>query len=199
MSEATSDLLERLDAEYDLTVEPGARARERLGPGQVVKGALPDYAGLPRTPYRRALGSYRQADDERAEGLWMLPVSTIELDATSPLSVRQASDDGAYLRLGLWYPSDAFRYAFEACLCELNPPCLVLVMRTDMPLVPSMLAHIQANVDWLLSHPLRRRFHLSRPDQAVERVLALEARDTHVDLAPGRAAPGDRRPASARG
>lgn len=185
MSHATADLLERLDVEYDLTLEPGARERDRLGRGQIVKGTLPDFGGLARTPYRKALESYRDADDERSEGLWMLPVSTIQIDGASPESVRQASDDGAYLRLGLWYAPAAFQYVFETCLRELNPPCLVLVMRSNMPLDPSMLACIQANVDWLLSHPLRRRFQLSRPDQVVERVVALAARNSPVSLAPG--------------
>jgi hypothetical protein len=199
MSQETSDILERLDLEYDLTVEPGARARDHLGPSHVVRGMLPDYANLPRTPYRRSRWSYRHADDDREDGLWMLPVSTVQIDAASPASVRDVSDDGAYLRLGLWYPREAFRYVFEACLCELNPPCLVLVMRSDMPLVPSMLSAIRGNIDWILAHPLRRRFHVSRPDQAVAMVQAHEARITHVDLVPSATARGERAPASARG
>jgi hypothetical protein len=183
MNQATSDFLERLGLEFDLTPEPGARARTCLSPYQAMTGALPDYSSFSRSVYRRSAVSFRTADQEREDGLWILPMSTAELDAGAPAEALAASDDAAYLRLGLWYPTEAFRYVFESCLYDLNPACLVMVIRSDMPLVPEFHAAIDENIRWLVTHPLRRRFVVARPEHAVRMFCELQDRTTDVGMA----------------
>lgn len=167
MNEATSDLVERLGVRFDLTPEPGAKARRLLGGRLVMTGELPDYSSIERSPYRRSQASFRQRDDGR-DGLWVVPLSTAMLDGDTPDDARVVSDDGTYLRLGLWYPPAAFVYVFESCLRRFASPHISLVMRSDMPLVPGLDACIRRNIDWIAGHPLVRRFVFCRPDEAVE-------------------------------
>lgn len=175
MNESTSDLIERLGARFDLTPEPGARARTQLGGRLVMTGELPDYSSIGRMPYRRSRVSFRQRDDGR-NGLWVVPLSTATLDADTPDDARAASDDGTYLRLGLWYPPAAFTYVFDSCLRRLASPYLSLVIRSDMPLVPAFDASVRRNIDWIARHPLARRFVVCRPDEAVGMLTAAEGR-----------------------
>lgn len=185
MNDATSDLIERLGARFDLTPEPGARPRNRLGGRLVMTGELPDYSTMQYAPYRRAGKSFRERDDGR-DGLWVVPLSTAIVDADTPDAARAASDDGAYLRLGLWYPPAAFAHVFESCLRKTISPHLSLVMRSDMPLVPVFDTFIKQNIDWIANHPLARRFMVCRPDEAVEILSATDGRAT-ADVALDRA------------
>lgn len=166
MDDPTSDLVERLGARYDLTPEPGARPRSRLGGRLVMTGELPDYSSLERSAYRRATGSFRERDDGR-DGLWVVPLSAAVLDGDAPEEARRASNDGASLRLGLWYPPAAFRYVFESCVQPSGPSHLALVMRSSMPLTPAFHAAILENVEWIARHPLARRFVVCGPGEAV--------------------------------
>ena len=166
MDDPTSDLVERLGGRYDLTPEPGARPRSRLGGRLVMTGELPDYASFEPTPYRRSTRSFRERDDAR-DGLWVVPLSTAMIGADAPEEARQASDDGSYLRLGLWYAPAAFRYVFDACLRRSASPHLALVMRSSMPLAPAFDAAIRANLEWIARHPLAGRFVVCGPEDAV--------------------------------
>jgi len=167
MSEELSAALARLGARFDLTLEPGALERSRLW-GRETAGALPDLTDLPRHPYRRSTASFRRPGDSAGEGMWMLPVTTAPIDADAPEAARQASDDGAYVRLGLWYAPEVFRYVAGRALRDPAAPCLVMVLRSDMPLVPGLAAAIDANVEWVCRHPLAGRFEVSTPAAAVD-------------------------------
>jgi hypothetical protein len=171
MNESTSNLIERLGARFDLTPEPGARRRTQLGGNLVMTGELPDYTNLRRMPHRRVQISLGQRDEEN-NSLWIVPVSTVILDDDAPDEARMASDDKTYLRLGLWYPPEAFAYVFDSCLRALDAPHLSLVMRSDMPLVPLLDSFIQRNIRWIADHPLARQFVICRPDEAVKVVSA---------------------------
>jgi hypothetical protein len=184
MDQRASDCLERLGVSFDLTLEPLARKRAYLNTQQPMTGLLPDYSRIPRRAYRRSKHSFQTQDDERTSGLWILPVSTAPLGADSPADARAASDDGAYLRLGLWYPHAAFSYVLESYLCDVDPACLVMVMRSDLPLVPEFEAHIRQNLEWLWAHPLRRRLVVTRPADAVARVGGRKPRPSHFNTAP---------------
>jgi hypothetical protein len=166
MNDPTSDLVERLGARYDLTPEPGARPRSRLGGRLVMTGELPDYSALSCAAYRRSARSFRESDAGR-DGLWVVPLSTAVLDADAPAEARRASDDGASLRLGLWYPPAAFRYVFESCLQRSGPFHLALVMRSSMPLTPAFDAAIRDNIEFIARHPLAPRFVVCGPEEAV--------------------------------
>jgi hypothetical protein len=181
MTEAASAVLERCGFRYDLTPEPGAQARDWLSAVHRVEGTLPDQQALPRRPHRRSKDSVLEADDERNDGIFVLPVSTAPIDASSPPAARAASDDGAYLRLGLWYPTEAFKFVVEASLDSEDLPCLILVMRSDMPLIPSFAGHMEENLAWIASHPLARRFRVSGPASAMAAVLEARDRHTHVE------------------
>ena len=181
MSQAVSNTLERMGVRYDLTPEPGARSRDTLGPRHHVIGALPDYRVMPRGAHRRSRHAFLERDDRRQEGLFVMPVSTALIDADSPEAARDASDDGAYLRLGLWYPGAAFRYVFNTSLREVQPACIVLVIRSDMPSSQYFAGRIEENLDWICSDPIVRNVVVSRPSEAAAMLTGNQERPTSKD------------------
>lgn len=76
LNNRTIDLIERLGARFDLTIEPGRKSeklRERF------TGSLPDYTSAPRTPYQPSNGNYLQPGKEGStRNLCMIPVSTVD-------------------------------------------------------------------------------------------------------------------------
>jgi hypothetical protein len=76
LNNPTIDLVERLGARFDLTIEPG-RKREMLR--EPFTGSLPDYTTAPRLPYQPSSANYMQpGTDGSKRNLCMIPVSTVE-------------------------------------------------------------------------------------------------------------------------
>jgi hypothetical protein len=74
MNDATLDLVERLGARFDLTVEPGLPSSRLNEPSTSV---IPDYTRAPRRPYRPARSDFRKAGRVwNRRRIWMIPMST---------------------------------------------------------------------------------------------------------------------------
>ncbi len=77
MNDATIDLLERLGAICDLTVEPGLMNTTVV---DAFTGTFPDYSNVPRLPYRPSPGAFTTAASSAEVNngsLCMIPVSTV--------------------------------------------------------------------------------------------------------------------------
>src|SRR5207249_1430866 len=80
-------LIAALGARYDLTIEPGARAKRSLH-GALGTGRLPSYTGVPREPYRAGTRDpFRAADPALPgddAGVWMIPLTAANPDEVLP-------------------------------------------------------------------------------------------------------------------
>jgi hypothetical protein len=70
------NLLEELGVQYDLSAEPERKPQVLT---EAFTGSMPDYTGMPRFPYQPARENFLQLG-EPARPLWMIPVTTGELD-----------------------------------------------------------------------------------------------------------------------
>jgi hypothetical protein len=73
MSNATIDLVERLGARFDLTLEPGQK--KFYIPDRYI-GSVPDLTRVPRQPYRPSKVDFRKRGIWRQRLLWMIPLSS---------------------------------------------------------------------------------------------------------------------------
>lgn len=69
-------LLARRGVRYEMTLEPGIDEAPAMRPGEAASGALPDYRGAPRAPYRPSRSDYRKPARLWPRPLRMIPVST---------------------------------------------------------------------------------------------------------------------------
>jgi len=73
MNDETFGLVESLGARYELTLEPGQRPSAGVPGDEVCTGRFPDYAKVPREPYRPAREDFRTRGERE---MWVIPVST---------------------------------------------------------------------------------------------------------------------------
>ncbi|HYY59265.1 MAG TPA: hypothetical protein VE842_18190, partial [Pyrinomonadaceae bacterium] len=80
----TLDLIERLGARFDLTLEPGLK---RLLIPEHFVGSAPDFTRVPQRPYHPSKLDFRKRGTWWKRGLWMIPLSTGDMDcALTPLN-----------------------------------------------------------------------------------------------------------------
>ena len=85
LNDATVDLLEELGIAFDLTIEPG---RRMFADGSLFTGVQSDYSSSPRRPYHPRVGQFLAIDESpSARRLWLMPVSSVNLDQTFGLSL----------------------------------------------------------------------------------------------------------------
>jgi hypothetical protein len=77
MNQATLDLVERLGARFDLTLEPG---RTRLLTPEPYTGCLSDYSLVPRHPYHPSKGNFIKSSDSNMRDFWAVPLTTFAPD-----------------------------------------------------------------------------------------------------------------------
>ena len=73
MNDATLELVEKLGADCDLTIEPGRRRQDLPDP---FTGSLPDYSRTPRSPYTPSRTDFTRCDFENGRRIQMIPIST---------------------------------------------------------------------------------------------------------------------------
>ena len=167
MSQATMELLQRLGARYDLTLEPGHPqtpiTRYRYG-----TGVLPDLSDIPAMPYRPARDDYRVADPSRDDGLVCIPMTT---SSARPRLSHRLLD---FLR-GRGTPTRRW----VACLSQdpflfrriigdalqRRSGHLGITVRSDAFVKARLVPRVARNLRWLLSHPLRSMFRWSTADE----------------------------------
>jgi hypothetical protein len=175
MNNETFDLLESLGAQYNLTVEPGLRSSAPgagLLPAEVWTGRFPDYAKVPRKPYKPKRADFTkcgEARDERA--MWVIPVSTALLPhwPAAPFYRRviwRARYGGRrYYPLSLALDPDQFTHCLDDVVEGNNGRHLCVVLRTGSTL--QFGARVRENLKLLLSRAAERRVQLTTPAQLV--------------------------------
>lgn len=162
MNDPTIDSLQRRGLKYDLTLEPGQPALSSYHPRRPFTGSLPDYTDTPTRPYHPVVNRYREADRSRADGLWIVPMTSARVmprwhrrlyyRATRPSWRRET-----WTAL-LSHDPVLFRRIVEDALGRPEPRFLALPVRSDVFAQPRLRNRVAANLDWLDRHPLAGRF-----------------------------------------
>jgi hypothetical protein len=156
------ELLQRLGARHDLTLEPG------LPPAN---GSPSDHRGVPEGPYRPSRTDFRVADPSRADGLIFIPMTTA---AVRPRLLMDLHDVATHRgrRSKRWtallsHDPVLFRRVITAALQRGTAHHLALPLRTGALAVPRIEARVARNLEWMLTHPLRRSFRWSTADETM--------------------------------
>ncbi len=176
MNDRSLDLLERLGAHFDLTLEPG-QAVPTLLPDERFTGTFPDCRRVSQTPYRPSKSDFKKPGLLRKRKLWLVPVSA-ERAQPGPLPKQRPSqrlfanpkDNEIYETLNLAFSRSVFSTVTGRLLSLLREPFLVVVARSDVALVPEQRANLEQNLEYLLSHPLVERFVCETPAAAIHRL-----------------------------
>jgi hypothetical protein len=147
-------LLRELGVVVDLTLEPGRPAVTGLSARERSTGMIPATLGAPAHPYRPGHAWLSEGSSE-GEGPWMLPLTT---GRPSPLATE-------VLSLGYSLRPRAFRSIARRAL-RAPRPYLAGAVRSDLPGTPDMPSFMR-NMEWLASHPERRRFRFTPPEEAL--------------------------------
>ena len=181
MNNETFDLVENLGAQYNLTVEPGLRssAPAGLSPLEVCTGRFPDYATVPREPYKPTREDFTKcagARDERE--MWVIPVSTALIPhwPVAPfyrrVIWRTRYGRRLYYPLSLAHDPDQFRHSLGDVVEGENARHLCVVLRTDST-ISHLSARVRENLELLLSQAADGRLQLMTPARLVAATTGL--------------------------
>lgn len=178
MNDATVRLLEELGVRYDLTLEPGKPADAGRVLDEPSTGQLPDLTMVPPHPYRPSLHDFRRPDPHRADGLWMLPVTTRRLrpllrHARRIYSRLAGLDFTDVASLSLALRPVLFRDLLDGATARGGPRPLVFVLRSDSAFNARESGRLRANLAHLLADQTARRLVFVTPSEAA-RMLGLD-------------------------
>lgn len=174
MNDETMAVLESLGVKFDLTVEPGMRARRGIRPRELNTGSLPDYTAAPRWPYRPSRRDFREHSPARGRGLWVVPLSTEKVPGRLAGLKRAAMAFGIFrgryeaCQLNLCLDGPVFQAIVSRLLDRPGKSYLTPVARTDIGVCPVARTNMERNVNFLLSHPLVKHFRFVRPAEAIK-------------------------------
>jgi hypothetical protein len=172
MNNETMDLLESLGVQFDLTVEPGTKARPALTLKELHTGSIPDYRDTPRWPYRPSRLDFRKQSPTQGRGLWVIPLSTDRGAGRFAGLKRAAKALGIDLygtsQLNLGVNGPQFRVMMNTLLDVRRASYLAPVVRTDALIHSTSRAHMEQNLNFILSYPLINRFEFVRPAEAIK-------------------------------
>lgn len=125
LSSVMLSVLDRYRVTVDLTVEPG---QPPLGPdhysGEIARGSLPDYRGVPARPYRSSSARFPHPDA-------VAPVDPLLIPLLSAPSIRPPFRRGP---LTVFESSNRFKLRLAAELRRSPPPVIALAVRSDVAL-----------------------------------------------------------------
>lgn len=178
MNDETFNLAENLGARYNLTVEPGMLPIAVALPGETSIGRFPDYAKIPRKPYRPARENFRRSGKTRGEkDSWVIPVSTVLLPRWPAAPFyrrvvwRARYGRRFYYPLSLALEPNHFRQSISDVVEGGNARHLCVVVRVDAVLDQLLSGHVRANLEFLLSQASDGQVQLTTPARLVaERV-----------------------------
>lgn len=150
--------LERRGVCYDLSLEPGLKSADVLKPGEAASGRLPDFTGIPRSPYFPSRLDYRKPARWWPRRIRMIPVSTGVADGPEVPGWGR----GRYTPLNLALDTAWMTRVSEDVLADPATTHLVWVARTGDFWVPEFQANMRANLAYLAGRGLR----FVRPDEA---------------------------------
>ena len=192
-STETVNLAEKLGAKYDLTIEPGFQLKKRDFYGKLYSAELPNYDHVPREPYHPAKIDFTKPDPKRSEGIWMIPMSTsfvtYQFGRLETYYKRLFSPEELKPRpitLNWARGVNGFRSVMEDCLKSLKRPYLLMVLRSDVcsdtPFEPEMQENVKRNVEYIMNHPLAKRFVFATPEEAMSIMGYLNRKNREAEV-----------------
>lgn len=171
MNNATMGVLESLGVRFDLTLEPGMRARAGLVPSELSTGSLPDCRRVPRRPYRASRRDFRTPGHGSGRAVWTIPLST-EIGVGRFDGIKQAA---RAFGIDLYKPRQfnlaldplQFRTMTHRLLDLRKASYLAPVMRTDALTSPASHANVERNMRFLMSCTRTRRLTFVTPADAM--------------------------------
>ncbi|MBI3999610.1 MAG: hypothetical protein HY351_03255 [Candidatus Omnitrophica bacterium] len=175
----TVNLIERLGARFDLTVEPGLKVYKKPLPQELYSAPLPNYDDVPREPYHPSQEDPTRPDPSRGDGIWMIPMSTSRVEyrfsklGTLYRGVFNRNElKPRVVTLNFARGTNGFQIAMENLLTSLKQPYLAMVVRSDVCgeycSSPNGNRFMKLNMDYIMNHPLANRFVFSTPREAME-------------------------------
>jgi len=161
-SDAALARIEAFGVRYDLTGEPESQPRPSLVPGEAATGSLPGWVGIPRAPYRPSREDFRRPDPRRRGGLWEIPL-------TAGTGSDRSDSSAPWRTLNLTIEPAIFRAVVERVIEGSPRPYLGFMVRADDSCNDAREV-VLANLDFVASHPLVRRFRFSTPARAMRRL-----------------------------
>jgi hypothetical protein len=184
-------ILERLGCRFDLTVEPGEKPARALAVREGYTGSVPDYRSVEMGPYRPPVEDFRKRDEDRSEGLWIIPLASGVMSGRGlrwrRYLRRQWSSMGpiptGYGTLRLWEPPELVQPAIEETLERLERPYLAFAIRSDVLLNPWWGGNCRRNLELLLQRAQSRRLVFCTPRDSLRAMglLAERAVATVID------------------
>lgn len=177
MNNETMGLLESLGVRFDLTIEPGMKAKPGLFDEELHTGSLPDYTSTPRQPYRPSCRDYRKESRKRARDLWAIPISTGREEVSragrfaglkrtaAALGVPRRGEPST---LNLSVNASHFSNMMDRLLNVHRVQYLALVVRTDVCADQTSKANLEDNVAFMISHTQLDRFAFVTPAEAIK-------------------------------
>ena len=161
MNNATLDLVEKLGARFDLTLEPGQKGGHIPEP---FTGLFLDYSHVPQYPYRPSKTDFRRPGSFFRRRLWIIPLS-----AGSKEWSGKSTYPEEYMTLNLSFDSWILCRIIDRLLSSLKNPYLTLVTRSDIPLHPDQHSNLEQTFDYVMSHPLIRQLAFETPAEMIKR------------------------------
>lgn len=174
MNNETMNSLESMGVKFDLTIEPGRRARPTLSAGELHTGSLPDYTTTPKRPYKPSQEDFRKHGGSDTRALWVIPISTGKEPGRFAVVKQVARAFGIDLQrrheeapLNLCITAPGFSVMMDRLIDVNRKPYLAPVLRTDSCIHPEFRANVEQNLDLILSHPMVSSFQFVRPAEAI--------------------------------
>ncbi len=178
----TLKLAECLGARFDLTIEPGYGLNKLVSSfsKKFYSGTVPDFEMVPQIPYQPSQEDFRKPDSNRNNGLWVIPLSTGNVQARfgrvetfykkifSPHELEPKT-----ITLNLARGTNGFRIVMDNLLKNLQRPYLTFIVRSDVshePQDPSHKENMNKNIEYILNHPLVDRFVFTTPAEAMDKM-----------------------------
>ena len=175
MNNETVNLLESLGVKFEMTVEPGRKQSTGLIPEELYTGSLPDYSTAPTSPYKPSRQDFRKHSQTQERELWVIPMSTDTAVGRFVRLKRAAKALGIDLyeadQLNLSHDRSQFRNMMHSLLDVRTESYLAPAIKTDALIYSPARAHLEQNVNLILSHPLLNRFKFVRPAEAIELLM----------------------------
>ncbi len=173
LDNATVQLIERLGAQIDLTLEPGSVAKGSLASSELATGRIPDRRMIPTLPYHPSRKDFRVPDTSGTSTLWMMPVSTGRIPLSGVSSLREVFSSllmphTRTVALNLGFEPKLFRHLFGKLLRAGGRRYITVCARTDIGANKGLFDFANKNLSWLLHHPISRQFVFMSPEQAID-------------------------------
>ena len=186
LNNATVNLVERLGARFDLTVEPGRPRKTSASPGMPeITDPLPDFYRVPRMPYVPSESDFRKPGIVGSRSITMIPITSAPLRFGVHLRARFRHlcnngfrnyhfQDTPLSMWKAWKAPNTFEELLDRAISAQAQPYLAFAIRTDIGVKKWALEAVESSLRALLAHPECNRFQFCNPSEALA-ILANEA------------------------